>query len=48
MGALLKADREVPVVLVKAVGKADPVDLDNSSECHVVHNCFDTRMFRKN
>ena len=48
--ALHKADREVPAreALVKVAGKVDLADLDNSSECHLDHNCFDTPMFRKN
>ena len=50
MEALLKADRAVLAreALVKVAGKVDRADLDNSSECHVAHNCFDTRMYRKN
>jgi hypothetical protein len=50
LGVLLKADRAVLArgALVKVAGKVDPADLDNSSECHVAHNYFDTPMFRKN
>jgi hypothetical protein len=47
LAALHKADREVPVVLVKAVGKADLVDLASSLECHAAHSYCDIQTFRK-
>ncbi len=47
MAALHKADRGAPVVLVKAVGKADQVDRASSLECHAAHSYCDIQTFRK-
>jgi hypothetical protein len=47
LAALHKADRGAPVVLVKAVGKADQVDRASSLECHAAHSYCDIQTFRK-